>query len=91
MKYVELKVRTCACVRARIIFGGLLRKLQLADINLAVTYIATPSPGGGADYWRCDKKSANPPNIIPHQYFRLYGIYNPIVVHRISLHCSKYS
>ena len=55
-------------------FGGLVekgRKLQLADINFAVTgsrgTIATPSPGvyavGAIYYWWCDRKSANPPNI----------------------------
>ena len=54
----------------------------LVDIYLAVTCsrgtIATPSPGGYehastlAQYWRCDRKSANPPVIIPSQYFRPY-------------------
>ena len=50
-------------------FGGLVekgRKLQLADINFAVTgsrgTIATPSLGvyavGAIYYWWCDRKSA---------------------------------
>ena len=29
-----------------------------------------------AQYWQCDKKTANPPKIIPRQYFRLYGMGN---------------
>ena len=57
------------------------RKLQLADINLAVT-VQSPcllwESTQLAQYWRiyywlCDKKSANPANIIPRQYFQLYG------------------
>ena len=60
-------------------FGGLLekrKKSQLADINLAVT-VRLPrllrESTRLVQYWRCDKESANPPNIIPRQYFRLYG------------------
>ena len=61
-------------------FGGLLekgRKLHLVDINLPVT-VRSPcllrESTRLVQYWRGDKKSANPPNIIPRQYFWLYGI-----------------
>ena len=57
-------------------FGGLLekgKKLELADINLVVTGRSPRLLWESTllvQYWRCDRKSANPPNIIPRQYFR---------------------
>ena len=44
-------------------FGGYVRSPRLLRESTRL-----------AQYWRCDKKSVNPPNIIPRQYFRLYGI-----------------
>ena len=55
-------------------FGGLLenRKLQLADINYLAIQVRSPrllrESTQLAQYWRCDRKSANLPNIIPRQY-----------------------
>ena len=54
--------------------------MQLADINLAVT-VQSPHTFclhswrniGGFDIGSVTRKSANPPNIIPRQYFQLYS------------------